>query len=218
MVESTEGRSESRERAASAGGTAQEEARGVATDARQQASKVASEATHQARDLAGEARHAVEDQARGQAHRLAETLDGIGGKLQALAHGDADQAGELTDYADDLGQRLHGAAERLETKGLDGMVEEVQRFARRRPGMFLASAAAAGFLAGRLARGASQANGEEAGPQPATAPAEAGARPRATQAPQDVGPQVAHAASRQPGSTIGTESTPPVPPAPGGQP
>ncbi|MFP3902061.1 MAG: hypothetical protein ACLFXM_14505 [Acidimicrobiia bacterium] len=195
----------------------------MATDARQQASKVASEASHQARNLAGEARHAVEDQARGQAHRLAETLDGMGGKLQALAHGEADRAGELTEYVDDLGRRLHGVSERLETQGLEGVIDDVQRFARRRPGMFLVSAAAAGFLAGRLARGARQADGQESGPQPATAPAGAGATtptgPGTTisAAPQDTGPQVAHAASREPGSTIGAEGTPPVPPAPGSQ-
>lgn len=214
MAESTEERSDARERAASAAGRARQEAGGVASDARQQASEVAAEASDQARSLAGEARHAVEDQARGQAHRLAETLDGIGGKLQALAHGEADQAGELTDYVDDLGRRLHGTADRLETKGLDGVIDDVQRFARRRPGMFLASAAAAGFLAGRLARGTGHANGQEseAAPPAPGAPAGASTSP-ITPAPQHVGPQVAHTASGEPGATSGTEP----PPASGGQ-
>ena len=45
-------------------------------------------------------------------------------------------------------------ADRLNSKGFDGVVDDVQAFARRRPGAFLAIAAATGFVAGRLFRGA----------------------------------------------------------------
>jgi hypothetical protein len=42
-------------------------------------------------------------------------------------------------------------------RGFDGLVDDVQSFARRRPGVFLAAAAATGFVAGRLFRGAQAA-------------------------------------------------------------
>jgi hypothetical protein len=44
-------------------------------------------------------------------------------------------------------------------------VDEVQSFARRRPGVFLALAAAAGLVAGRLTRGIKAASSD--GPAPA---------------------------------------------------
>jgi hypothetical protein len=43
------------------------------------------------------------------------------------------------------------------------ILDEVSRFARRRPGLFLAIAAAAGLVAGRLARGLAAGNDDEQG-------------------------------------------------------
>jgi hypothetical protein len=44
-------------------------------------------------------------------------------------------------------------ADYLAENGPDGVLREVQDFARRRPGTFLAVAAAAGFVVGRLGKG-----------------------------------------------------------------
>jgi hypothetical protein len=216
--QTTTERSDARRRAEEVAGSAQGEAAAVAGDAREQAAAVASEVSHQAQNLVAEAKHAVEGQAREQTDRLAGTIEGFGEKLQALAHGDADQAGEMGNYVDELGQRLTGVGERLEARGIDGMVDDVQRFARRRPGMFLVSAAAAGFLAGRLVRGqrdaadgqAGQGNGSEAGATAPIAPAAPASRygtPSYTEAP----------ATPPPGATqpSATEPVPPVPPTPG---
>lgn len=211
MAEHMNERSGTKERAANVAGTAQQQARGVAGDAREQASVVASEVSDQARNFAGEARRAVDDQARDQTHRLAGTIDGMGGKLQALAHGDADQAGELRDYVDDLGQRLHGVAERLDSKGLDGMVEDVQRFARRRPGVFLASAVAAGFVAGRLARGAS-GQGDGQGQETRGEPFAGSTAPDAT-VPRTAAPPYSGASVAT--DPQATRPNPPVPPVSG---
>jgi hypothetical protein len=49
---------------------------------------------------------------------------------------------------------MQGWAERLESGGLEGVLRDVSSYARRRPGMFLLSAAGVGFLAGRLTRAA----------------------------------------------------------------
>ena len=143
--------------------TARDEARGVAGDARSEAGAVVSEAGTQARALADEARSALRRQASDGTYRAAGTLDQIAGRLRALADGDAEQAGDLQRYARDLGDRISGAAGRLQERGLDGLVDDVQRFARRRPGVFLAVAAGSGFVAGRLFRGA-KADAESSAP------------------------------------------------------
>jgi hypothetical protein len=134
--------------------TAKDEVRGVAGDARSEASAVVSEAGTQARHLADEARIALRQQASDGTSRAAGAVDQLAGRLRALADGDTEQAGDLRRYAQDLGDRLGGVAGRINDRGLDGLVDDVQRFARRRPGMFLAVAAGAGFAAGRFFRGA----------------------------------------------------------------
>ena len=143
--------------------TARDEARGVAGEARSEASAVVSEAGNQALALADEARSALRQQASAGTDRAAGTLDQIAGRLRALADGDSEQAGDLQRYARDLGDRLGGVAGRLHERGLEGVVDDVQRFARRRPGMFLAAAAGAGFAAGRFFRGA-KADADSSGP------------------------------------------------------
>jgi hypothetical protein len=49
--------------------------------------------------------------------------------------------------------RSRRAATYLEQHGPEGLVSDVQAFARRRPGAFLLGAAAAGFLVARLGKG-----------------------------------------------------------------
>ena len=80
--------------------------------------------------------------------------------MQALASGRPEEAGPLRDYAAQLGERVWRAAEQLRTDGADGVVRDVQSFARRRPGAFLTGAAAAGFLVGRLVK-AQRANSND---------------------------------------------------------
>jgi hypothetical protein len=141
-------------RAAELAGTAKQQTQGVVGDARQEASAVMSEAGTQARSLLDQAVSSVRHQADDGTGRAAEALGGVGTRLQALARGDTEQAGDIGRYAEDLGNRLSGAAQRLGDGGIDGIVDEVQRFGRRRPGLFLAAAAVSGFAAGRLLRGA----------------------------------------------------------------
>ena len=48
--------------------------------------------------------------------------------------------------------RWSSFASRLEDRGIEGVVDDVARFARRRPGVFLLAAAGAGFVVGRFVR------------------------------------------------------------------
>jgi hypothetical protein len=56
-------------------------------------------------------------------------------------------------------------ADYLDRNGPEGVLREVQDFARRRPGAFLATALAAGFVVGRLGKSVAKADGD-AGQKP----------------------------------------------------
>jgi len=81
----------------------------------------------------------------------------VGRQIRALSDGQTDQAGFAADAARQLAEKVEEIAGRLEQRGFDGAVDDLTSFARRRPGMFLVSAAATGFLVGRLGRGAQAA-------------------------------------------------------------
>jgi ElaB/YqjD/DUF883 family membrane-anchored ribosome-binding protein len=179
-----------RGQAADAAAEARTQARDVAHDAREEAGHVTSEAAAQIRGVADEARSALRTQGRQGTERAAGVLDQMGERLRSLAQGQPEAAGDLRRYADQAGERLQAAAGRLEDRGLDGVVDDVQSFARRRPGVFIAIAASAGFLAGRFFRGAKgaaddQSNGQAQGDRqsgPAIVPVQTGP-PAATAAP-----------------------------------
>lgn len=202
------------ERAADVAAGARDEARDVARGARQEAGHVASEAAAQARGVADEARSALRTQARQGTERAAGALDRMGGRLRSLAQGNAEGAGDLRRYADQAGERLQTAAGRLEERGLEGVVDDVQSFARRRPGVFIAVAAGAGFVAGRFFRGAKaaadeegngQASGENQPAGTATAPSGALAPGAQDPAPRPLVTGAAPAAPAAPGGAPGSE-------------
>jgi len=144
-------------------GTATEGARQVASEASRQASQLTSEALSSARGLVGEATGSLRDQAGQQTERAASGLRTLSDQVRALAEGRPDEAGPAGDYARQAGEKLQQVAERLESGGLEGALSDLQAFARRRPGVFLLGAAAAGFAVGRLVRGAQAANADGGG-------------------------------------------------------
>jgi hypothetical protein len=137
---------------------ASQQARDVAGTARDQASQVADEARTQARSLAEDAKQQVQRQARQQTDQLGGVIGQFGERAEALASGRPEEAGPLGDYAGTIADQAQQIAGRVDELGFDGMVDEVQRFARRRPGAFLAAAAVAGFAVSRIGRGAKDAS------------------------------------------------------------
>ena len=133
--------------------TAAQETKQVAGQAMDQVHAVAGEAKAQARSLFDQARTDVRSQADQQTERLAEGLRGFAGQVQALLDGRTEEAGPLPDLARQATSQIESLAGRIGDGGLDGVVEDVTRFARRKPGLFLAGAAALGFVGGRLLRG-----------------------------------------------------------------
>jgi hypothetical protein len=123
----------------------------TATTAKQEAASVVESATTHARSLLGTAGDELREQSRSQADRLRELLGQASEEFGRMAEqGDATTPAGRTvrTLADATGQ----LSRRLEEGGPDGVMSDVSGFARRRPGVFLAVSAAAGFAVGRLAR------------------------------------------------------------------
>jgi hypothetical protein len=126
-----------------------QEARVVAGEVSTQASRVMSDARHHLRGVA-------EEQQTAAVKRLRLTAD----ELQEMSEGRSDSPARTMVAA--LAERSRRIAEHLETRGPDGVLTEIQEFARRRPGTFLLAALGAGFVVGRLGRGVLTApNGTE---------------------------------------------------------
>jgi uncharacterized protein YjbJ (UPF0337 family) len=146
-------RSQQGGRATAVAELARDDAASTADTAKEQAGRVTDEARHQVQDLAEDARSQLRSQAETQTANLGRTMDDWGGRLHALADGRAEEAGEVQDLTHRIADGMQGLADRIDELGFDGAVSELQRFARRRPGAFLAGAAVLGFAASRLAQG-----------------------------------------------------------------
>ncbi|MFV2087646.1 hypothetical protein [Micromonospora sp. LOL_021] len=140
-----------REQAGQVGHEAAQEGSQLASQATEQGKKVVTETGRQARNLVGEATSQLREQASTQQHRAADGLRTIGNELQEMASKSESDglAGELARRASDAAQQAAGW---LENRQPGELVDEVRQYARRHPGTFLAGAAFAGLLVGRLTR------------------------------------------------------------------
>jgi len=132
-------------------GDAKEKAANVAGTAKEQAANVASEVADHARQLFGQASGTLKDQAADQQQKAASGLRTIGDRLGKMADND-DEQGLAAKVVRDLSNRAGSVAGYLEGRDPGSLVDEVKSFAARRPGTFIAIAAGAGILAGRLAK------------------------------------------------------------------
>ncbi|BFV60946.1 hypothetical protein KCMC57_up60500 [Kitasatospora sp. CMC57] len=159
-----------RERASDAAGTVADATGEVVGTVREQTSQVVEDATTQARDLVGEAREQLRDQARSQTGRLAENVRRLADELREMSeHGKPGST--ATTALRQVAAGGHQVADHVERRGPDGLLDDVRDFARRKPGLFLASAAVAGFAIGRSGKGVaaeSTVPSDAATPTPAT--------------------------------------------------
>ncbi|MFC6063250.1 hypothetical protein [Streptomyces ochraceiscleroticus] len=227
------------EQASAAGGTArqdvqhgarvaQEKGQEVAGTARESAAEVAKETAAQGRYLYEKARDQAAGETGAQVRRMAAGLRRIADDLRHMsdeAKPDS-PAASLVRQAADRGQLL---ADRLDRGGPDELLNEVKDFARRRPGLFMAGAALAGFAVSRVGRGIgsaastpSGAAGEERPSVPASSPSVGTVPPTAHQAeaPQSVQEEPSQQPPDRPLTTPGlpprtSEDVPPVQPPPG---
>lgn len=155
-------------------------AKRVAGSAADEVNKVAHDAAGKARDLVGELTTGLREQAGEQQQKVSEGLRSLGDELRSMAdHGQ--DGGTASSLVNQAAQRAGSAAEWLDNRDPGSLLDEVKDFARRRPGTFLAVAAGAGLLVGRMTRGLVGAQQDSHGEQ-AHAGA-AGLRGEATPAP-----------------------------------
>lgn len=144
-----------KEQAKQTAGTAADESKHVAGVAQGEAQKVASEAKSQVHSLVGQATSQVEDQSRTQRDRLVGTLRSFGDDLEKMASQGDD--GPATGLARDAADRVRSLSTHLDGREPRELLDDVRDYARRKPGTFLLGALAAGVVAGRLTRGAKDA-------------------------------------------------------------
>jgi hypothetical protein len=140
----------------------------VKDTAKQQAQRVGYEAKSQVRNVASEVRGKVSDQARTQNDKLVGGIREMADNLDEMRGDRQDSpATQIVSRVADSGRQLAGY---LETKGPEGVLREVEDFARRRPGAFLATALVAGFVVARLGKGVAKADDltADTSPKPAS--------------------------------------------------
>ncbi|HEY3010458.1 MAG TPA: hypothetical protein VGJ63_20675 [Micromonosporaceae bacterium] len=113
--------------------------RAVAGEVSTQASRVVSDARRHLRGVAGEQQTAA-------VKRLRQAAD----ELREMTQGRSDSPART--MVAGLAERGRRIADHMESRGPDGLVDDVQAFARRRPGTFLLAALGAGIVVGRLGR------------------------------------------------------------------
>lgn len=177
---------------------------------RQQAGQAVHQAGEQARAVADDEKRAVA----GEVHHVAEAL------RRSAAHFKDEDQPTLAGYVQQAADSLDSFSRNLGERSLDAMVTDLERFARRQPGVFLGGAVATGFLVTRfLKASAERRHAQEAAAYrsggEALAPSQRSEPPRdywpghAEYPPHDIGPESGPAESRTlgqrhpPGATLG---------------
>ena len=149
-----------RDEAKNVAGQAVDSGKSVAGTAKDEAAGVVGEAKAQVSTLFHQVTGELKDQAATQQSRAADGLRSIGGDLNDMAS--ASSGGVAADLVSQASSRAKAWGSWLADRDPESLVDEVREFARRRPGTFIAIAAVAGLLAGRITRSAaSNASGPD---------------------------------------------------------
>jgi hypothetical protein len=133
----------------------------VAETATEQAKQVAQETQRQAKDLLEQGRSQLKDQTITQQQKAAQGLTSLAQELRGLADGSSQGApGPARDLLQQASGMVENFAGKLQNREPAELLEEVRSFARRKPGLFLLGAAAAGVVAGRLTSGVKAAHSD----------------------------------------------------------
>ncbi len=161
-----------KEQASQVGQEAAGAAKGVSSTAVQEAKAVSADAAQQARELVTQAKTQAEGQAVTQRDRIVEAVRSLSAELSQLAD-NSGQSGMATQFARQAADRSGQLATYLEQRQPSDLLEEARGAARQRPAAFLTGAGVAGFIAGRIVRGAASGSRQlgPAQPAPVTVPA-----------------------------------------------
>ncbi|MET0763217.1 MAG: hypothetical protein ABWY29_00025 [Blastococcus sp.] len=145
------------------GQTAAQAGSQVASTATEQAKEVAAETQRQAKDLLDQGRTQVKDQVITQQQKAGQSLSSLAQEIRALADGSSQGApGPARDLLQQASGTVENLAAMLQNKEPGELLDDIRSFARRKPGLFLLGAAAAGVLAGRLTSGVKAAHSDAA--------------------------------------------------------
>jgi hypothetical protein len=132
---------------------------------------VASEAKEKARNVMDQTRSEVGHQLDEQGRRAGKVVRHASEQLHSMA--ESAEPGVVTDLTRQLGDGLENVARTVEQGGVQGVADDLRRFARRQPGLFLVGAGVAGFVVTRLLRSgamsAASGNGSSSGQTPTPA-------------------------------------------------
>jgi hypothetical protein len=129
-----------------------------------QAGQVVSTTVEQSKHLLAEASDQLHAQAAQQTQRLGDGIRQVAQQLSQMA-GAGEPGGTAQALATRAGEQLERTADVIATKRPGDLLADLQGYARRNPGAFLAAAALGGFALGRLATAARRASQP---PQPST--------------------------------------------------
>jgi len=153
MAETTSG-SETGSKVPATKEEAVDRAHDLSSSTAEHAAAVKNDAKDKAVSVAKDVRKELATQGDVQAKRVASALHDMGGQLQSMA--ESGEPGTVTDVTRQVADKSRQLASRLEDGGVEGVSDDLRRFARRQPGVFLAVAGVAGFVVTRLLRNASQ--------------------------------------------------------------
>ena len=154
-----------KQQASQVGAKATDAAGATVSTAKEQVGNVAQEAAGQAKNLWSQASSDINEQATQQTQRLTSNIRQVAHHLTNMAD-NGESGSPAQSLVREAGQRAHGVANYLDGRQPGDFLSDIQQFGRRRPGAFLAGAAVAGFLAGRLikaAKNAEPSTGSQAG-------------------------------------------------------
>ena len=134
----------------------------VAGTAAEEASNVKHEVGAQARNLVGEVRTQLSSQVSTQQERAAGGIRSMSDELRSMADS-SQSSGVASSLVSQAASRAGDVAGWLEGRDPAGLLDDVKRFARRRPGLFIAIAAGTGIVVGRLAKSLASGNDSAAG-------------------------------------------------------
>ncbi len=140
---------------------AQRGAGDVAQVAADKTKDVVAETQRQGRNLLSEAGEEAGRQAAQQQRQLVGNLRSFADELEAMTTR-SEQQGLAAEVASKARDRVRSFADWLDARQPGDVLEEVRGFGRDRPGAFLAGAAVAGVLVGRLTRGVTAAHADDA--------------------------------------------------------
>jgi len=126
----------------------------------EQTRRVAGEATDQARNLMREGRQQLAEQARQGQQKAAQSLHTMADQLEQMSS-KSDGSGLGPQLVSQAAEQTRTVASWLDNREPGDLLDEVRDFARRKPGVFLAGAALAGVLVGRLTRGVAAAQSDD---------------------------------------------------------